>query len=74
MTEETKHASLGTALPAEMARVRDEVLPSYLEIGPSGMFAATMMRAALDEAAKALAEGDVVAMIRVYEDLKGYHT
>ncbi len=32
------------------------------------------MRADLDAAAKALAEGDVVAMIRVYESLKGYTT
>lgn len=63
--------TLGTALPKEMARVRDEVLPVYLDF-PTGIFAATMMRASLDAAAKALAEGDVIAMIRVYQDLKGY--
>lgn len=66
--------SLGTALPAEMARVRDDVMPAYIEIGPSGAFALAMMRADLDAAAKALAEGDVVEMIRVYESLKGYST
>jgi len=64
--------SLGTALPAEMARVRDQVLPAYLKI-PEGIFAATMMRADLDAAAKALAEGDVVEMMRVYGELKEYH-
>lgn len=64
--------SLGEALPREMARVRDKVLPAYVDIGAPGMFAATMMRADLDAAAKALAEGDVVAMIQVYESLKGY--
>lgn len=66
--------SLGEALPAEMARVRDKIMPAYIEIGPAGIFALTMMRADLDAAAKALAEGDVVAMLRVYESLKGYTT
>lgn len=66
--------SLGEALPAEMARVRDEVMPAYLEIGPAGRFALAMMCADLDAAAKAMAEGDTVEMIRVYESLKGYDT
>lgn len=63
--------TLGDALPREMTRVRDEVLPAYLSI-PEGIFAATMMRHSLDAAQKALAEGDVVAMLGCYEDLKGY--
>ncbi|ACS41694.1 hypothetical protein [Methylorubrum extorquens] len=66
-----KPTSLGDALPREMARVRDEVLPEYLSI-PGGILAATMMRQSLDAAARAMAEGDVVAMIRCHEDLKGY--
>lgn len=65
-------ASLGEELPKEMARVRDEVLPAYLAIGPAGMIAATMMRNDLDVAAKAMMSGDVVTMIRVYESLKEY--
>ncbi len=32
--------TLGEALPKEMARVRNEVLPVYLEIGPAGAPAA----------------------------------
>jgi hypothetical protein len=64
-------SSLGEALPAEMARVRDQLLPVYDSM-PEGIFAATMMRADLDQAAKAMAEGDVVAMLRAYEALKGY--
>ena len=64
--------TLGDALPREMARVRDEVLPVYRDIGPSGMFAATMMRRDLDLAAKALAEGDVVAMLAIHESLKSW--
>jgi hypothetical protein len=54
-----------------MARVRDELIPIYDTI-PNGHFAATMMRRDLDAAAKALAEGDLVEMIRVYESLKGW--
>jgi len=54
-----------------MSRVRDEVLPEYVKLGVAGSFAASWMRRELDNAAKALAEGDVVEMIRVYEALKG---
>lgn len=66
--------TLGDALPREMARVRDEVMPAYLEIGPPGAFALMMMRQDLDKAAKAMMEGDVVALLRCYESLKGYTT
>lgn len=64
--------TVGDALPREMARVRDEVMPAYLEIGPAGAFALAMMRRDLDAAARALAEGDVIAMIRLLGALKGY--
>lgn len=63
--------SLGEALPAEMARVRDKIMPVYSAI-PEGIFALTLMRISLDAAAKAMIEGDVAAMIRAYEDLKGF--
>lgn len=66
--------TLGDALPREMARVRDEVMPAYQAIGPTGTFALHAMRNALDVAAKAMAEGDVAAMMAAYEDLKGFHT
>ena len=59
-------------MPREMTRIRDEVMPAYQEIGPPGAFALLMMRADLDKAQKAMAEGDTVEMIRVYESLKGY--
>ena len=64
--------TLGESLPLEMARVRDKIMPAYLEIGDSGFWALTLMRKALDDAAKAMAEGDVVAMIRAHEELKGF--
>ena len=66
--------SLGTKLPQELTRVRDEVLPAYLDVGPPGAFAVAMIRADLDAASKAMIEGDVVAMLRCYEKLKGTST
>jgi hypothetical protein len=61
--------TLGDALPKEMARVR-EVLGYYKEIGPAGMFGATMIEQSLRTADEAVMSGDVVAMMRAYEDLK----
>lgn len=66
--------TLGDALPREIARVRDDVMPAYLAIGAPGTFALTMMRQTLDAASKAMIEGDTVAMMRAYEDLKGFET
>lgn len=63
--------SVGSELPKEMARVRDRVLPIY-DKTPNGHIAAAMMRAALDRATVALAEGDVIQCIRSYEELKGF--
>lgn len=64
--------TLGDALPKEMARVRDKLIPIYQACGRSSGFAIMLMRKALDDAAKAMAEGDVVAMIRAYQDLKEF--
>lgn len=66
--------TLGDSLPREMARVRDQVMPAYISIGPAGGFALALMRADLDRAARAMIEGDVVEMLRAYESLKGYST
>ncbi len=66
--------TLGEALPKEIARVRDQVMPAYIAIGPAGAFALAMMRQSMDAASKTMIEGDTVAMIRAYEDLKGYET
>jgi hypothetical protein len=62
--------TLADELPKQMARVRDKILPHYVAIGPAGMFGATMIRRDLDAAAKALAEGDTVEMIRLCQSLK----
>lgn len=63
-------STLGDDLPREMARVRDHVLPHYVELGPVGSFGAAMIRRDLDLAARALAEGDVVLMMSAYKALK----
>jgi hypothetical protein len=65
--------TVGDALPKEMARIRDVVIPAYQSIGPAGLFALTCMRMDLDAAAQAMAEGDVIAMIRQLEALRGYN-
>ncbi len=66
--------TVGEALPREMARVRDEVMPAYEAIGVSGAFALALMRTDLDRAARALAEGDTIAMIEALASLREYTT
>ncbi len=70
MTDNT--TMLGDELPKIMARVRDVIMPRYVEIGPAGQFALAFMRRDLDRAARAMAAGDVVEMIQAYEALKSY--
>lgn len=65
--------SVGEDMPRQMARVRDEMLPVFDGI-PGGAIAALMMRAALDEAAAALAQGDIVRVLLAYEQLKGFES
>jgi hypothetical protein len=65
-------ASLGEELPKVMAHVRDEVIPAYQAIGPAGSFALAFMRRDLDAATKALAEGDLPAIIASYQSLTSY--
>jgi hypothetical protein len=66
--------NLVDALLAEMTRVRDEVMPHYIEIGRPGAFALIMMRKDLDAAARALAYHDIGEGVRLLESLKGYTT
>lgn len=65
-----KTRSLGEALPDEIARVR-EILGQYRSIGVAGRLGAALIERDLDQAVRALAEGDVVAMARAYAKLKG---
>ena len=62
--------SLGDAFPKEQARVR-EVLGHFKAIGSPGAFGAAMIEATLRKADEAMASGDVVEMIQVFEEMKG---
>ena len=64
--------TLPDALIAECIRVRDEIMPAYLEIGISGKPALAMMRAELDQAYRALAYQDATSQIQLLESLRGY--
>lgn len=61
--------SLGTAYPVEQARVR-KLLGIYKEIGPAGAFGAHMIEGVLRRADEAAISGDVVAMIRSYQEMQ----
>lgn len=69
--------SVGEALPREMTRVRTKVIPEYQAIlaeCPPAAIAIALMNASLDRAQTALASGDVIEILRAYEDLKGYES
>ena len=61
--------SVGEAFPEEQARVR-ELLALYKTI-PTGFFGAAMIEQVLKRADQAAISGDIVAIIRSYEELKG---
>lgn len=62
-------SSVGTEFPIEQARVR-EVLAQYKAIGPAGRFGAMAIEDTLRRADQAMASGDVVAIVRAYQELK----
>ena len=62
--------TLAAALPREIERVA-KMIPVYRQM-EAGFLAAWMMQASLDAAQAAIADGDVVAMLRALYDLKGY--
>lgn len=67
--------TLAEALPKEQARVRALIL-QYADpiLGGSGVFAMQMMEAALQATDNAVINADTVAMLRCYEELKGYNS
>ena len=68
----SESTTLADALPREIERVRDELMPQYKAIGNPGILAYTMMQLSVKAAERAIAAGDVVAMLRAYQDLKGF--
>ena len=71
--EELAMKTLADALPEECARVRalQKIYRDPIMHG-AGEIAAQMMEASLREADNAMMSGDVVAMLKALEDLKGY--
>ncbi len=63
-------SSVGEEFPKEQTRVR-ELLGNYREIGAPGIFGALMIEQVLQRADQAALSGDVVGIIRSYEELKG---
>lgn len=57
-------------LHSEMNRVR-EVISVYNDI-PAGALAAAIMKNAIREAEESISSGDVMRMLRAYEELKGF--
>lgn len=55
----------------EVLRVR-EIAEIYKETGPAGELAVMLMSKDVVEAEQAIATGDTVAMIRLYNDLKDW--
>jgi molybdopterin converting factor small subunit len=68
----TDTTTLGDALPARMKEIREEYIPAYQSIGLAGGFAIAMMNMSLTKAERALAEGDVIAMIEAYKELQDF--
>ena len=62
--------NLFDVLMAEIRRVREEVMPLYVEIGRAGAIAVALMKLSLEKADTAVAEQDVVKMLVAYGDLK----
>lgn len=60
--------TLADAYPKEQTRCRN-LLALYKEI-PTGAFGAAAIEAVLQKADAAAAQGDVVAMLRAFEDMK----
>ena len=62
--------SLADGILQQQARCR-ELLAEYQRIGPAGFFGASMIDLALRRTEKAVMEGDTVAMLLCYEELRG---
>jgi len=62
--------TLGTALSAEIKRIIETVIPTYLELGIAGKPALLLMQREIDFAMEAMMEGDVVNMLSAYNALK----
>lgn len=60
--------TLADAYPKQQARIA-ELLTQYEEIGKPGEFGAMMLRDLIKRSQQAAAEGDIVGMIRIYDEM-----
>ena len=61
--------NLMEALLEEISR-NEQLLAEYKNIGPAGMFGATMISNNLDTAKKAITENDTIGMIKIFKELQ----
>jgi hypothetical protein len=69
-TPETRSYTLAEAFPMEQKRVR-EVRERYCEIGAPGYLGTVIIDAVLERAEKAIAGGNVLEILKSYEEMKG---
>ena len=63
-------SSVGEDFPKQQERCR-ELLTQYQAIGSAGAFGHAMIAQVLKRAEEAAISGDVVAVLRAYEEMKG---
>lgn len=61
--------TVGDDMPRQQARCR-ELLRVYRGLGPAGSFGALMIEQALQRADRAVIGGDIVEILRSYQELK----
>lgn len=62
-------STVGSEFPKEVARVH-ELRDAYRDIGPAGAFGLSMIDQALVRATQAQSSGDVVEIVRSFEELR----
>lgn len=62
--------TLGDEYPKQQARLR-ELIQLYSDLGPVGAFGKVVIEQVLRRADEAAISGDVVAMLRSFEEMKG---
>ncbi len=70
--EQLNRPTLAAALCHEISRVRDQVMPDFIKLGPPGEIALALMRNDMDRAITALSQQDAIECLRSFKTLKGY--
>ena len=62
--------NLMESMIAEVNRVKEEVMPKYAALGRAGAIALALMKNTVAKAEKAMGEGDTIAMLSLFKELK----